>query len=243
MEILPAIDLKGGKVVRLQRGKADAMTVYNDDAGVPALHFKAAGAQWIHVVDLDGAFDGKQANTAAVERVLAAGLKVELGGGLRDLQTMGRWLERGVSRLVIGTMATQPGFVGAAVKAFGADAIAVGIDAANGRVAVKGWVETTAIDAVEFAHSMLAEGAHTVIFTDIARDGMLSGPNLPALEGMLAVPGLQVIASGGVSNIEDIRALDALAKRHPNLIGVITGKALYDGRIDLPAAIAAVRRA
>jgi phosphoribosylformimino-5-aminoimidazole carboxamide ribotide isomerase len=240
MTIYPAVDLKGGRVVRLQQGRADAETVYNNDAAAPANAFAAAGAQWVHVVDLDGAFSGDQGNRAAVEAIVASGLKVELGGGIRSLDTIRFWLDAGVKRLVIGTKAvTDPDFLDRCIDTFGSGPLAVGIDARDGMVAIRGWVETVDLAATDFARHVVNKGIRNIIFTDISRDGMLDGPNMEALESMLtAVPQAAVIASGGVSSADDIRKLKHAALRIANLEGVITGKALYDGRLKLSEALA-----
>jgi phosphoribosylformimino-5-aminoimidazole carboxamide ribotide isomerase len=240
MTIYPAVDLKGGRVVRLQQGRADAETVYNNDAAAPANAFAAAGAQWVHVVDLDGAFSGDQGNRAAVEAIVASGLKVELGGGIRSLDTIRFWLDAGVKRLVIGTKAvTDPDFLDRCIDTFGSGPLAVGIDARDGMVAIRGWVETVDVTATDFARHVVNKGIRNIIFTDISRDGMLDGPNMEALESMLtAVPQAAVIASGGVSSADDIRKLKHAALRIANLEGVITGKALYDGRLKLSEALA-----
>jgi phosphoribosylformimino-5-aminoimidazole carboxamide ribotide isomerase len=242
MILYPAIDLKGGRVVRLSQGRADAETVYATDPSAPARDFIAAGAEWVHVVDLDGAFTGEQANAAAVEAVLASGLKVELGGGIRSLEVVRRWLKLGVQRVVIGTKAvTDPNFLHECLNTFSPEAIAVGIDAIGGKVAVKGWLEKVDLTAVEFAWSVQEIGVHTIIYTDISRDGMLSGPNFEAQVEMLTELELEVIASGGVASIEDIRRFREIEADHPNLVGVITGKAIYDGTLDLAEALRVTR--
>lgn len=234
MIVYPAIDLKGGRVVRLLQGRADAETVYENDPAVPARAFKAAGAHWVHVVDLDGAFTGEQSNRAAVEAILAEGLRVELGGGLRTHEAIAFWLELGVERLVIGTRAaTEPDFLRECLERFPAESIAVGIDARDGKVAVKGWVETLDLDAMDFAREVEEIGIRMVIYTDISRDGMLSGPNFAAQEALLSELSIEVIASGGVSSADDIERFREMAVAHRNLNGVITGKALYDGRLEL----------
>lgn len=243
MILYPAVDLKGGRVVRLQQGRADAETVYAADAAVPAGGFKDAGAEWVHVVDLDGAFTGKQANAAAVEAILGTGLKVELGGGIRSVDTIRHWINLGVQRVVIGTKAvTDPNFLKECLQAFKAEQIAVGIDARNGKVAVKGWIEEVDLDALDFACSVQEIGVGTIIYTDISRDGMMAGPNFQAQEEMLKCLRIDVIASGGVSSIEDIRAFARMARRCPNLNGVITGKAVYDGQLDVREALAIIRQ-
>jgi phosphoribosylformimino-5-aminoimidazole carboxamide ribotide isomerase len=240
MVVLPAIDLRGGKCVRLLQGRADAETVYGDDPGAVARGFRAAGASWVHVVDLDGAFRGSPANAAAVRAIVESGLQVELGGGLRDEATVARVLETGVSRVVIGTRAAEdPDFVAGLVRKHGAR-IAVGVDARNGLVAVKGWVETTTLTALDLARRMEQAGVRTLIYTDIATDGMLGGPNLPALRAMLAAVRCDVIASGGVATLAHIEALAALAREHANLAGVITGKAIYERTLDLGEALRVV---
>jgi phosphoribosylformimino-5-aminoimidazole carboxamide ribotide isomerase len=242
MVILPAIDLRGGRCVRLLQGRAEAETVYSDDPAAMAASFRAAGASWVHVVDLDGAFKGEPANAAAVRTIVQAGLRVELGGGLRDVATVARVLADGVARVVIGTRAAEdPDFVAELVRAHG-DRIAVGIDARDGRVAVKGWVETTGVLALDLARRMEQAGVRTLIYTDIATDGMLSGPNLPALEAMLNAVSCDVIASGGVANLAHIESLSALARTHRNLAGVITGKAIYERTLDLREALGAAQR-
>jgi phosphoribosylformimino-5-aminoimidazole carboxamide ribotide isomerase len=238
MILYPAIDLKGGRVVRLQQGRADAETVYADDAAKPAAEFKAAGAEWVHVVDLDGAFTGKQENAEAVERILESGLKVELGGGIRSLEVIKRWLNLGVQRVVIGTKAvTDPNFLHECLHNFPGESIAVGIDAKDGKVAVKGWIEKVDLLAIEFAYTVQETGIHTIIYTDISRDGMMTGPNFEAQIEMLQELEIDVIASGGVSRIEDIAKFKEIAAKYANLNGVITGKALYDGNLNLEEAI------
>jgi phosphoribosylformimino-5-aminoimidazole carboxamide ribotide isomerase len=238
MILYPAIDLKGGRVVRLTQGRADAETVYSPDPSVPASEFVEAGAEWVHVVDLDGAFTGKQANAAAVEAILESGLKVELGGGIRSLDIIRHWLGLGVQRVVIGTKAvTDPNFLHECLKQFSPESIAVGIDAADGKVAVKGWIEKVDLSAIEFAQSVQEIGVHTIIYTDISRDGMMTGPNFDAQMEMLSEVDIEVIASGGVACIEDIQRFKELELRFPNLNGVITGKAIYDGNLSLKEAV------
>jgi phosphoribosylformimino-5-aminoimidazole carboxamide ribotide isomerase len=234
MIVYPAIDLKGGRVVRLLQGRADAETVYETDPVVPARQFRAAGADWVHVVDLDGAFTGQQSNREAVEAILGQGLRVELGGGIRGHDAIDFWLGLGVERVVIGTRAaTEPDFLRECLERFPSETIAVGIDARDGKVAVKGWVETLDLDAMDFAREVEEIGIRTVIYTDISRDGMLGGPNFAAQETMLRELSIDVIASGGVSCRADVERFRAMALAHDNLNGVITGKALYDGRLAL----------
>jgi phosphoribosylformimino-5-aminoimidazole carboxamide ribotide isomerase len=238
MILYPAIDLKGGRVVRLEQGRADAETVYEEDASIPANQFKQAGAEWIHVVDLDGAFTGEQANGEAVEAIIKSGLKVELGGGVRSLEVIKHWLDMGVQRVVIGTKAvTDPNFLQECLNQFDPEKIAVGIDAKNGKVAVKGWIESVDLCAVEFAKSVQEIGIHTIIYTDISRDGMMIGPNFEAQVEMLKTLEIDVIASGGVASLDDIRRFKEIAAAHSNLNGVITGKAVYDGELDVSEAI------
>ncbi len=233
MTIYPAIDIKGGRCVRLTQGRADQETVYANNPADVAAQFRAAGSTWVHVVDLDGAFAGEPQNLAAVQAIAVHGMKVELGGGLRTRAAVERALSFGVSRVVIGTRAAESeSFVGELVQAFG-DKVAVGIDAKNGQVAVKGWVDTTGLGALAFAQRMDALGVATLIYTDIGTDGMLTGPNLVAQETMLEAVKCNVIASGGVSRREDVIELAKLAQRHANLDGVIVGKALYEQRVEL----------
>ncbi len=233
MTIYPAIDIKGGRCVRLTQGRADQETVYAENPADVAAQFHAAGTAWVHVVDLDGAFAGEPQNLAAVQAIAAVGMKVQLGGGLRTRAAVERALGLGVSRVVIGTRAAESeAFVAELVQAFG-EKIAVGIDAKNGQVAVKGWVATAGMSALALAQRMDALGVGTLIHTDIGTDGMLTGPNFPAQEAMLKAGKFRVIASGGVSRREDVAALLSIKKRRPNLDGVIVGKAIYEGRVDL----------
>ena len=233
MTIYPAIDIKGGRCVRLTQGRADQETVYFENPAEVAALFRAAGSAWVHVVDLDGAFSGEPQNLAKVAEIAALGMKVQLGGGMRTLAIVERALAAGVSRVVVGTRAAESEeFVGGLVRAFG-DKIAVGIDAKNGQVAVKGWVDTTGTDAVTLARRMDALGVATLIYTDIGTDGMLTGPNLVAQDAMCAAARARVIASGGVSRREDVSALLDIKKHRPNLDGVIVGKAIYETRVEL----------
>ena len=233
MTIYPAIDIKGGRAVRLLQGRADQETVYAANPADVADEFKAKGSSWVHVVDLDGAFAGSPHNLERVGQIASKGMNVQLGGGMRDRATIERALALGVSRVVIGTRAAEStDFVAEMVNAFG-DKIAVGIDAKDGKVAVKGWVDTTGVGAIELAKIMDGIGVRTIIYTDIGTDGMLTGPNLPAQEEMAAAVSANIIASGGVSRREDVIALLEIEKRRPNLSGVIVGKALYEKRVDL----------
>ena len=237
MIIYPAIDLKEGRCVRLRRGAMDAATVFNADPAAQARSFAASGCHWLHVVDLDGAFAGKPMNRAAVEAILAAvAIPVQLGGGIRDLTTIEAWLAAGVKRVILGTVALRnPSLVREACRLF-PDRVAVGIDARGGRVAVEGWAETSEITARELALRFEDAGVAAIIFTDIERDGMMEGANVDqtaALARQLKTP---VIASGGISSLADIEALKA--HERDGVAGAILGRALYDGRISLEAALA-----
>jgi phosphoribosylformimino-5-aminoimidazole carboxamide ribotide isomerase len=233
MTIYPAIDIKGGRCVRLTQGRADQETVYAENPADVAREFRAKGSTWVHVVDLDGAFAGEPQNLQAIRAIAAVGLQVQLGGGLRTRAAVEKALGLGVARAVIGTRAAESeAFVGELVQAFG-DRIAVGIDAKNGQVAVKGWVSTVGTGALDLARRMDGLGVATIIHTDIGTDGMLTGPNFPAQEAMLAAGKFRVIASGGVSRREDVVKLAELARRCANLDGVIVGKALYEKRVEL----------
>jgi phosphoribosylformimino-5-aminoimidazole carboxamide ribotide isomerase len=241
VKIYPAIDIKGGRCVRLTQGRADAETVYAENPADVAKQFQAAGSEWIHVVDLDGAFTGEPANLAAVQAIAALGMKVQLGGGLRSRVAIERAFGFGVSRAVIGTRAVDSDhFVGEMVQVFG-EKIAVGLDAKNGTVAVKGWVESSGMSALEAARRMEVLGVSTIIHTDIGTDGMMTGPNFQAQEAMLRAGKYRVIASGGVSRREDVVKLAELACRYANLDGVIVGKALYEQRVNLPDLLAIAR--
>jgi len=229
MLLYPAIDLMGGQAVRLKQGRAAEKTVYSDDPVAVAREWQARGGDWLHIVDLDAAFSGKHANLELVRAICAAvSIPVQMGGGMRDEDSIRLALEAGVSRAVIGTKAAEnPEFVRRAVGQFGGEHVAVGIDARDGKVAVKGWAETTAVDAPKLAAELGRSGIGALIYTDIATDGMLQGPNLPAMSAMVATAGCPVIASGGVSSASDIAALG----RIEGLSGAIIGKALFDGLI------------
>lgn len=233
MTIYPAIDIRGGRCVRLAQGRAEAETVYADDPAGVAAGFKAAGALWVHVVDLDGAFSGEPRNLAVVARIAGLGLKVQLGGGLRTRASVELALATGVTRVVVGTRAAESeSFVSELVAAFG-EKIAVGIDAKDGKVAVKGWVDTTGTSALSLARRMDALGVGTLIHTDVGTDGMLAGPNFAAQDAMLGAVSARLIASGGVSRREDVARFVEEGATRPNLDGVIVGKAIYEGRVDL----------
>lgn len=233
LTIYPAIDIKGGRCVRLTQGRADRETVYAADPVEVAAGFRAAGAVWVHVVDLDGAFAGEPQNLAEVQAIVALGLQVQFGGGLRSRAAVEQALDFGISRVVIGTRAAEEGgFVTELVKTYG-EKVAVGIDARNGRVAVKGWVDTTGTEALALARRMEGLGVRTLVHTDISSDGTLTGPNFVAQEALLAAVRCNVIASGGVSGREDVLKYLETKKRRPNLDGIIIGKALYEGRVAL----------
>lgn len=239
MLILPAIDLKGGQVVRLRQGRADDVTVYGNDPVEQALQWQKQGAEYLHLVDLDGAFTGESRNFEAIRRIAAAlSIPVEMGGGIRDAATVKRVLDAGVARVILGTAASQNiGLVKDLAREFGSPRIAVGIDARNGKVSVKGWTEDVAQSPMDLAKAAAEAGAGTIIYTDISTDGMLQGPNIPAMTEMVNTVPCQVIASGGVSTASDITNLRAIK----GLYGVIVGKALYDGRVQLPEILALSR--
>lgn len=232
IKIYPAIDLKDGKCVRLRQGRADAVTVYSEDPIAMARQWAEAGGDWLHVVDLDGAFAGHPVHLEAVRAMASAiPIPVEVGGGLRTDEDIRRMLEAGVRRVILGTRAcADPDTLRALVDSFG-DRIAVGIDARKGRVQVKGWVETTGTLAVDLAVKVAGMGVGTIIYTDTATDGMLTGPNIPGLQALCQSVQANVIASGGIATCADIAALARL--RLPNLEGVIVGKALYEGAVTI----------
>ncbi|MBO1075140.1 1-(5-phosphoribosyl)-5-[(5-phosphoribosylamino)methylideneamino]imidazole-4-carboxamide isomerase [Roseomonas marmotae] len=236
--LYPAIDLKGGKVVRLKRGDMDQATTYAEDPGAQAAAFAQQGFEWLHVVDLDGAFAGRPANAEAVTRILAStACPVQLGGGIRDMATVEAWLKRGIARVILGSAAVKnPEFAREACRAFPGQ-VAVGIDARDGMVATEGWAETSTTSALDLALSFEDAGAAAIIHTDIDRDGMLGGVNVAATSALGARLTTPVIASGGVAGVEDITALMAAG----NVAGTIIGRALYDGRLTAEAALAASR--
>lgn len=238
MILYPAIDLKEGAVVRLRRGDMREATVYSRDPAAQARAFAAAGAGWLHLVDLDGAFAGRPKNRAAVEAILGAvGVPCQLGGGIRDAATIDAWLERGVARVILGTAALKdPKLVREACRRH-PGRIAVGIDARAGRIAVEGWSETSEVTALELALRFADAGVAAIIFTDVDRDGLLTGANIAATAHLAAALEVPVIASGGVSAIEELTAL-----KSAGVAGAVLGRALYLGRIDLARALEAVGR-
>jgi phosphoribosylformimino-5-aminoimidazole carboxamide ribotide isomerase len=234
MLVIPAIDLRGGKCVRLLQGRAEDETVYSDDPASTARRWRDLGAELIHLVDLDGAFTGEQKNLEAVKAIReAVDVPLELGGGIRDIERASMLFDLGIDRVILGTVAAErPELVREAAGKY-PGRVLVGIDARDGRVAVKGWTEVTGHDAAAFAIKMESLGAAGIIYTDISRDGMLSGPNIEATANIVRSLGVPVIASGGVSSIDDIRRLMGVE----GLWGAITGKAIYSGALDLREAI------
>ena len=237
MIIYPAIDLKDGACVRLLRGEMSQATVFNTDPGEQARLFQSQGFEWLHLVDLNGAFEGKPVNGAAVESILkSVTIPVQLGGGIRDLNTIGMWLEKGVSRVILGTVALRdPDLVKTACREFPGK-VAVGIDAREGYVAVAGWAETSDIKALDLALKFEDCGVAAIIYTDINRDGAMGGVNVESTSDLAFHLTTPVIASGGVSSIEDLKALKL--EEDTGIEGVICGRALYDGRIDPKEALA-----
>jgi len=237
MILYPAIDLKDGNAVRLVHGEMGSATVFNDDPAAQARAFVEAGCEWLHLVDLNGAFAGEPVNAAPVEAILAAcKVPAQLGGGIRDMATIERWIDKGLARVILGTVAVEnPALVREAARAFPGH-VAVGIDARAGKVATKGWAEKTNVDATDLAKSFEDAGVAAIIYTDILRDGAMKGPNIEATEALARAVSIPVIASGGVSSLADLIAL-----RDTGVIsGAISGRALYDGAIDLPQALAAL---
>lgn len=232
--IYPAIDLRGGKVVRLKEGDPARMTSYSADPAETAWRWLDVGAAWLHVVNLDGAFgESDNANRAALESILKLGAHVQFGGGMRSLDAIDAALSLGVSRVVLGTIAIeQPDVVAEALTRFGAERIVAGIDARDGLVRTRGWKDNSGVKATNLALHMRDFGLRTIIFTDVSRDGLGSGLNIPSTRKLAEVSGLDVIASGGVHTIEDV-----IAARDVNLAGVIIGRALYDGTVDLKRAL------
>ena len=241
LTLYPAIDLKEGRCVRLRRGEMADATIYADDPAAQARSFAEAGSRWLHVVDLDGAFAGKSINSAAVRGILGAvSIPVQLGGGIRDMDDIGAWLEAGIARVILGSAAAKnPALVREACRAH-PGRIAIGIDARDGRVATEGWAETSAMTALDLARRLEDAGAAALIYTDIARDGMLQGLNITQTLELARAVATPVIASGGVAGMADI---DALLPYADTLDGVIVGRALYDGRLDLRVALARLAQA
>lgn len=237
MLIYPAIDLRQGKCVRLQQGERSREKIYNADPIATAKSFLAQGATWLHVVDLDGAFAEKSSNRVLIKKMAnTLSSRLQCGGGIRSIDDIAELLEAGVARVILGTLAVRsPELVKLAVEKFGPNAIAVAIDTRDARVAVEGWEKSSAIDAIEFARQLEEHGVELAIYTDIARDGMLSGVNLAATQMFLEQTNLRLIASGGVRDLKDVQLLYAL--NHPRLDGVIIGRALYEGAIQLIEAI------
>jgi phosphoribosylformimino-5-aminoimidazole carboxamide ribotide isomerase len=237
MLIYPAIDLRQGKCVRLKQGERTRETIYHDDPLAAASSFIAQGAAWLHVIDLDGAFAEKSSNRTLIKKMAnTLSARLQCGGGIRSLDDIVELLEAGVARVILGTLAVRhPEVIKLAIEKFGPNAIAVAIDARDGRVAVEGWEKSSAIEAIKFAQRLEENGLALAIYTDIARDGMLSGVNLPAMQILLERTNLRLIASGGVRDLRDLQLLQAL--NHPRLDGVIIGRALYEGTIQLADAI------
>ena len=240
--MFPAIDLKDGVCVRLEQGDMARATVFNRDAAAQALGFEAEGFEYLHVVDLDGAFAGRPVNACAIERILeSVPLPVQLGGGIRDMATIAAWLEKGVDRVIIGTAAVQnPDLVKLAARDW-PNRIAVGLDARDGRVAVQGWAETSDLTALEIARRFEDAGVAAIIHTDISRDGLLKGLNLDAAVALADAVAIPVVASGGLASMDDIRRL--LQPQAKKLAGAIAGRALYDGRLNATEALRLIRTA
>ena len=237
MILYPAIDLKDGACVRLLRGDMDAATVFGTDPATQAAAFAGAGAEWLHLVDLNGAFAGRPVNGDAVQAILqAVEVPVQLGGGIRDMDTIEGWLDRGVTRVILGTVAVEdPSLVAEAAAAF-PGRIAVGIDARGGRVATRGWAEQTEVTATDLARRFEDAGVAAIVYTDIDRDGAMQGPNVAATEALARAVSVPIIASGGVSSLDDLIAL----RDAGGIAGAISGRALYDGALDLGQALAAL---
>ncbi len=235
MLVIPAIDLMEGKCVRLLRGKAETKVVYSDDPVAVARKWESLGAEFLHLVDLDGAITGRISNLRHIQEIVRSVVtRTEFGGGVRGMDQISAVLESGVDRVVLGTKACQKDFLADTLSWFG-ERIAVGIDARDGMVAIEGWTRSTNLPAVDLARQVEQMGAKTVIFTDISVDGTLEGPNLASIEALAKAVHMDIIASGGVSSLDDIRKLKALEK--DGVIGVIVGKALYEGKIDLSEAV------
>ena len=239
MILYPAIDLKDGNCVRLYKGEMDQATVFNDNPAAQARAFQDAGCEWLHLVDLNGAFAGEPVNGGAVEAILhATSVPAQLGGGIRDMATIEAWLTKGLARVILGTVAVEnPDLVREAARAFPGQ-VAVGIDARNGRVATKGWAEETDVMVTDLARSFEDAGVAAIIYTDINRDGAMQGPNVQATADLANAVSIPVSASGGVSSLDDLRALKS---SRAALNGAISGRALYDGAIDLAEALSVLK--
>ena len=241
MILFPAIDLKDGQCVRLKLGEMSEATVFNDDPAAQARSFQQQGFEYLHVVDLNGAFEGRPVNAGAVDAILGAlTIPVQLGGGIRDLKTIETWLEKGITRVILGTIAVRdPALVKEACRLF-AGRVAVGIDAKGGKVAVEGWAESSELTAIELAGRFEDAGVSAIIYTDIERDGILKGLNLPATAELARATSIPVIASGGLASIDDVK--DLIRPEYAMLEGAISGRALYDGRIDAHDALALLKK-
>ncbi|HKL05906.1 MAG TPA: 1-(5-phosphoribosyl)-5-[(5-phosphoribosylamino)methylideneamino]imidazole-4-carboxamide isomerase [Roseovarius sp.] len=239
MILYPAIDLKDGQAVRLFKGEMEKATVFNDDPAAQAMEFVEAGCEWLHLVDLNGAFAGEPVNAAPVEAILErTKVPAQLGGGIRDMATIERWLSKGLARVILGTVAVEnPALVREAARTFPGQ-VAVGIDARKGMVATKGWAEETDVTATDLAQSFEDAGVAAIIYTDINRDGAMQGPNIAETAALANAVSIPVIASGGVSSIDDLKALKACGAP---LNGAISGRALYDGAIDLKEALTVMK--
>jgi phosphoribosylformimino-5-aminoimidazole carboxamide ribotide isomerase len=242
MILFPAIDLKDGQCVRLKLGEMSQVTVFNDDPAAQARMFQDQGFEYLHIVDLNGAFAGKPINGPAVDAILAAiKIPMQLGGGIRDLATIEAWLAKGIRRVILGTIAVRdPNLVREACRKF-PGRVAVGVDARGGKVAVEGWAKTSELSAIEMAQRFEGAGVAAIIYTDIDRDGVLKGLNLPATAVLAFATSIPVIASGGLAGLDDIKAL--LRPENAKLEGAIAGRALYDGRLDPAEALALVKSA
>ena len=240
--IYPAIDLRNGRVVRLQYGDPNKQTIFSDDPAAMGRQWLTAGAEWLHVVNLDGAFDeAGAANWAALPQLTQLGAQVQFGGGIRALADVARALDAGAARVILGTTAVEnPALVAEAIAQFGAERIVVGIDARDGRVKTRGWLHDTAVTPAQLGQQMKESGVQTIIYTDISRDGVLTGVNAAATAQLAQATGLRVIASGGVAALDDITRCAALAGQ--GVVGVITGRAIYDGRLDLHTAFQTIHR-
>jgi phosphoribosylformimino-5-aminoimidazole carboxamide ribotide isomerase len=240
--LFPAIDLKGGECVRLEQGDMARATVFNRDPAAQAKAFERQGFEYLHVVDLDGAFAGRPMNAGAVEHIVEAlSIPVQLGGGIRDTATVEGWIEKGVARVIIGTAAVRdPSFVKQAARDF-PGRVAVGLDARDGKVAVDGWAQTSELSALDLARRVEDAGVAAIVYTDVARDGMLKGLNLDATIALAEAVSIPVIAAGGLASLDDIKAL--LEPRAKKLAGAIAGRALYDGRLDPAEALTLIRAA